>query len=373
MYKWFKANPDNFNFKEKEIAGDKCVLITPKSSFQDWDENSMIYRSSIWRVDDGFPVSLGYKKFTNIQEKLNFDQPKNKEQFYFREKIDGSCLIVSLYKGEVIIRTRGTFNALTLENGHELKAFKEAITNIFKTRYADEIQTCYFSLIFEWLSPTNQIVIKPEKLEFYFTNIINHTDYSYCRPNELDYYFYNFFGDLKRIFLKVPNYYVSNNSNLEAIIKEISQKKNSEGFVAYFDKGQCLKKIKTDWYLKFHYLKYFGSSESILIDYFYNNNYFNLKEQRNLTDFNNLIINNFDFEIFEYLKNNIENLYNKFNIIKKDYNFIKTYISDNNIVNPKDLLYFTDKNNLINKDLIWHAFRQTELSKQKLQNFLKKM
>lgn len=28
MYKWFKANPDNFNFKEKEIAGDKCVLIT---------------------------------------------------------------------------------------------------------------------------------------------------------------------------------------------------------------------------------------------------------------------------------------------------------------------------------------------------------
>ena len=67
-YQWFKESEEEFSFKETEIAGDLCVLITPLISIKFTDSNK-IYRSSIWRVSDGFPVSLGFRKFMNFNER----------------------------------------------------------------------------------------------------------------------------------------------------------------------------------------------------------------------------------------------------------------------------------------------------------------
>lgn len=111
-YQWFKESEEEFSFKEVEIAGDLCVLITPLISAKFTDLNK-IYRSSIWRVSDGFPVSLGFRKFMNFNEQPAFEPvaPYYDKDFVLTEKLDGSCLIVSKYKGKLIVRTRGTISA----------------------------------------------------------------------------------------------------------------------------------------------------------------------------------------------------------------------------------------------------------------------
>lgn len=53
--------PDSksFNFKDCVIAGDECVLVTPKDMGVEWNEDNKYFRSSIWRKSDMHPVSLG--------------------------------------------------------------------------------------------------------------------------------------------------------------------------------------------------------------------------------------------------------------------------------------------------------------------------
>lgn len=52
-------DPKQFNFKDCVIAGDECVLVTPKDMGVEWNEENKIFRSSIWRKSDMYPISLG--------------------------------------------------------------------------------------------------------------------------------------------------------------------------------------------------------------------------------------------------------------------------------------------------------------------------
>ncbi len=71
------------------------------------------------------------------------------------EKLDGSLLIVSKYNGQYILRTRGTVDASIMANGHELEIFKNTILS----KLADNNDTWDYSVLFEWLSPINKIVL----------------------------------------------------------------------------------------------------------------------------------------------------------------------------------------------------------------------
>ena len=108
-------NLEQFNVKDCVIGGDECFLVTPKDMGVEWTDENKIFRSSIWRKSDMYPISLGYRKFMNYGEKPEFEPFEFKKATAIR-KIDGSCLIVSRYKGELIIRTRGTIDASKLEN-----------------------------------------------------------------------------------------------------------------------------------------------------------------------------------------------------------------------------------------------------------------
>ena len=67
--------PDHtqFNIKDCIIAGDECILVTPKDMGVEWTDDSKVFRSSVWRKSDMFPISLSYKKFTNCGEKPDFE------------------------------------------------------------------------------------------------------------------------------------------------------------------------------------------------------------------------------------------------------------------------------------------------------------
>jgi hypothetical protein len=55
----------------------------------------------------------------------HFPVPTDLKNSVITDKLDGSLLIVSKYKGNYILRTRGTVDATRLENGYELEIFKQ--------------------------------------------------------------------------------------------------------------------------------------------------------------------------------------------------------------------------------------------------------
>jgi hypothetical protein len=88
-----------FNIKEVTIAGDECILVTPKDMGVDWDEDNKYFRSSIWRKWDMYPVSLGFRKFMNYGEKPSFEPIDGNSKFTAVRKVDGCC------DGDTILKT----------------------------------------------------------------------------------------------------------------------------------------------------------------------------------------------------------------------------------------------------------------------------
>lgn len=119
---------------------------TPKCQYeQAWDEVTMQARGLI-TTPDGNIVARPFRKFMNIEQ---YQGAIPLEPFKVTEKMDGSLLIVSLYQGERIIATRGSFNS-----EQAIKA-----TEILQTRYQDFVFLPGNTYLFEVIYPENRIVV----------------------------------------------------------------------------------------------------------------------------------------------------------------------------------------------------------------------
>lgn len=251
MYTWFKGDPEKFLFKDCTIGNDDCVLITPANSVMPiWNDENSVYRSSIWRKDNGELVSAGYRKFVNYGEQKSFEpvDPLNTD-FEAIEKIDGSCLICSKYNGEYIFRTRGTTTVKVFENSAEIDALVEKY-NI--KQLIDDLTEKYgaVSLLFEWVTPSNIICIRYNEPDLYLTGIVRHEDYTYFRQDLLDTIAaqYN--------LLRPKRYSFDGITSLADLALDIYDTfVAQEGIVCYFEGGQVLKKMKSNWYLFLHRAK----------------------------------------------------------------------------------------------------------------------
>ena len=151
-------NRDEFIVKDVIIANECCYLVTPKHIGTKWTRDNLIFRSSIWN-SNGELISAGFKKFFNYHEQPDLEyQPTDLKGCTSVEKLDGSLLIVSKYKGEMIYRTRGTNTVVNMENSYEIPLLVEKYKKFFKSNiwYSD---TTEWSYLFEWITPTNKIVI----------------------------------------------------------------------------------------------------------------------------------------------------------------------------------------------------------------------
>ena len=151
-------NRDEFIVKDVIIANECCYLVTPKHIGTKWTRDNLIFRSSIWN-SNGELISAGFKNFFNYQEQPDLEyQPTDLKGCTSVEKLDGSLLIVSKYKGEMIYRTRGTNTVVNMENSYEIPLLVEKYKKFFKSNiwYSD---TTEWSYLFEWITPTNKIVI----------------------------------------------------------------------------------------------------------------------------------------------------------------------------------------------------------------------
>jgi hypothetical protein len=163
-------NTDDFDIKER----DDRLLIVPKKSKHVWRENELHLRSLL--LDrDGNVLSSGFEKFRNHGEDAEHDaaflKALQRKAVTFTEKMDGSLVIVDWISGEPHFRTRGNF---------DLGDFAAPVFDLLVHKYPKflnwylsdsrlaNIVRDHWSLLFEYVAPTNRIVIRYDEPQLVF-------------------------------------------------------------------------------------------------------------------------------------------------------------------------------------------------------------
>ena len=276
---------EQFHVLPKEVNGETLYLVIPKEIGTKWNRDNMIFRSSVWNTE-GELISASFPKFFNWGEHPELTPPpKSLKDVNLIEKIDGSTLIVSKYKNNFIIRTRGTTDARQMEkNGWEINHLMEKYPNIQK--FQPYFETWPFSIIFEWVSPDNQIVIKYPEPYLKLITLIGHDNYRLWSQDWMG-------GLAKQFGVQRPDTF--NFDTVEEMLKSIEQLKGKEGVVVYFNEDQSLLKVKGIDYLAKHRFKSQATLENTLELYF-------AMKQPAYQEFEESLIKQFDFECFNMVR-----------------------------------------------------------------------
>ena len=276
---------ENFMVHEHFIGDTPVYLVQPVHIGAKFTNDNLIFRSSVW-TKHGFPVSLSFKKFANYGEKPEvFPVPTSLDGTEAREKIDGSTLCVSTFNDKLVIRTRGTVDALKQDTGPEITWLTQKYPLAFNSSV---VKSGDFTVVFEFCSPTNRIVLDygPEPL-IYLTAVISHKDYSYAPQDELD---------ALAAHWKVlrPRKYTFN--TLLELQEAVKSFRGVEGVCLYYDEGQRITKLKGDEYLFLHRAKSDISSIEKVID-FYLSQFTATGKFLSYNEFFSYLETSFDYEI----------------------------------------------------------------------------
>jgi T4 RnlA family RNA ligase len=279
---------DGFTYKEGTIAGDAVWLVTPDDITTKWNSDTLKYRSVIMRQSDGKIISSGFKKFFNFNEKPDLDPWLSSFKVQATTKKDGSLLIVSKYKDELIVRTRGTFSAKQMLNGFEIDFLMEKYPFVFDNVLLSNNK----SVLLEWTTPNNIIVLRESnEPKLWLIGVIDHDTGRYYTKEELD---------ALAIVLCVdrPKHF-SYNSLFECF-EDVNLWKDQEGVVLYSEDGQILKKVKAEHYLTLHKLKSSIASLGNLLDV-----YLTSTNRGDYNSFYEFIETTMDYELAEACKDNM--------------------------------------------------------------------
>lgn len=302
---------EQFMVHQHLLNGEVLWLVQPQHIGAKWTQQNKIFRSSLWN-NDGELVSAGFPKFTNWGENpQNFPVPTTLRNTTVVEKLDGSLLIVSKYKGQYILRTRGTSDATRLDNGHELEIFKQTI--LPKLEAATYVNgkpipamsgdTWKVSLLFEWVSPAQKIILNyGANPDWYLVGIVGHTQYDLVNQESLD----EFATHWK---LKRPVTYTF--PSFEDLMAKVEQWKGKEGVCVYSDNGQTIHKVKSAWYLALHRMKEeFGSIDKLIDMWF-------TWDCPDYSTTEEMIVNQFDWELFQTIRGDISRICDAWKEVRK--------------------------------------------------------
>lgn len=286
-----KVDRTQFMVHEHSLNGEIIHLIQPQHIGTQWRQDNKHLRSVVVNYE-GEIISAGLPKFTNYSENPeHFPVPTSLRNCTVVNKLDGSLLIVSKYKNQFILRTRGTVDASVLANGSELEIFKNTI---LKKISVDLMETWNYSLLFEWLSPLNVIVLRySDEPDWQLIGAVNHTDYSLFSQTEVDEYAKMF--DLKR-----PEKFTFN--DISDMLQIVDKWQDREGVCLYSKNDQVIHKIKASKYLLLHHLKSELSNIEKVLDVWL---------EQGMPDYNtfyNYIFTTFDYELAEQVKGMISRI-----------------------------------------------------------------
>jgi len=283
------ADPENFMSHQHWIGEHPVILVQPVHIGCHWTKENMKFRSVVTDIE-GNIVSASFKKFFNWGEKPHLTQPPtNLANAKLMEKLDGSTLIFSRWKGHTVIRTRGTVDARKQENGYEIDILCEKYAGFIK--FLESFQTTDHSYVFEWTSPSNKIVLNyGDEPDMVLTAIIGHDGYFYLPQSNLD-------GFAHTYGLRRPRTYSYN--SVEEMQQAVQDMKGMEGICVYFHDDQEILKVKSSHYLLCHRMKSEVSSLEKLIDLWFAQN------KPSYQEFYKFVSDTFDYEIAEMCKANL--------------------------------------------------------------------
>lgn len=242
-------------------------LITPSHSAAvgnaAWTRDNLWWRSRVETVR-GELVSQGFGKFFNLGMgplDLNIGLTDVAKAVAHGDaiatlKLDGSLLIRSVYKGNIVLRTRGSFTYEHLDNAFEMDEFKRKYPLLF-----DPVFAYNYSLLLEWVSPNNTIVIKYPEPELILVGAVDHRSMSYMRSEEL-----KSLADM--IDVKMVDYFPLTTKGWEDLYANLESNHEIEGYVIRLNNEQSLVKVKCAPYLTKHSLKSRLDSETLADMYF---------------------------------------------------------------------------------------------------------
>jgi hypothetical protein len=285
---------ESFMVHEHILNGELVYLVQPKHIGAKWKKDNLHFRSSVWNYN-GELISASFPKFFNWGEQPDLSPvPTSLKNATVVEKLDGSTLIVSKHNGKYILRTRGTVDASTLANGHELEIFKNTILKTLDVCLPVDINgSWHYSILFEWVSPINKIVLNyGDEPDWYLVGVVNHDHYSVWSQSRL-----NEMGN--EFNLKRPPTYTF--SSVEDLLKDVDQWRGKEGVVVYSKNDQMLHKVKAMQYLKCHAFKSNATFENTIEMFFE----FDMPSYQ---DFEVKLIEKFDYECYQMVRGHISTI-----------------------------------------------------------------
>lgn len=283
-----------FYVKDVEVAGEECTLVYAAPNAV-WTEENKFFRSSIWTKKEKRLISAGWRKFTNLGEQPAFEPIRDRQGAEFVQKLDGTLLIVSMYRGELICRTRGSADVRELKNGEELAVLMAKYRPVFDNELLRE-EGC--SILCEWTTPSNIIVLK-ETTEptLWLLGVVSHEDYSYFTQPDVD---------VLAARWGVPRPKRYGFRSIEEMSEAVKEFKGCEGVVMYSDNWQNLKKVKSIEYLNLHKLRSALGSKKAVFDMIVKRmeeGGFGEKE------FGEFVAGTFDWEIYDQIRGDVQGIF----------------------------------------------------------------
>lgn len=302
---------DSFMQHDHMVAGEIVTLVQPIHIGATYTPATLMFRSVVLNAE-GEVISASFPKFFNWDEQPNiYPVPQNLNGAQLIEKIDGSTLIVSRYKGHTIIRTRGTVDARKLDNGHEIDGLVTKYAQFFLD--LEEVETSEWSYLFEWTSPVNKIVIDyGDEPDIRLIAIIQHADYKMLSQDFLDEF-------AKDYGLKRPK--VFNYNSVEEMKQAVELYKGVEGLCVYFNGGQNIRKVKSAEYLVKHRMKSELSNIEKVIDCWF------LAGRPSYQEFFSYCERAFDYEIANAARGMISNICDAHKEVEQIVTYMKNFVA----------------------------------------------
>ncbi len=256
-------NPEHFEHWPDERG---LILIVPAKGGavenRVWTKETIKYRSRV-ETEDGTPVSVGFHKFFNLgtgpealQIKVEDIIAECGKSAVATLKLDGSLLIRSVYQGQVMLRTRGSFGYDHLDNAGEMEGFQKKYPKIFDPTLYNN-----FSLLFEWVSPANVIVLKYPEPGLTLIGAVGHADLSYMPLDTLAYI-------AGKLAVPLVEHFSLTVEGWEKLNATLDSNQEIEGYVIRLHGEQDLVKVKCLPYLTKHALKSSLTTEKLADLYF---------------------------------------------------------------------------------------------------------
>lgn len=188
-------------------------------------------------------ASLPFEKFFNYNENpftMNLDLSEIVE---IADKADGSLITSFLHDGKLRLKSKGSLHSQQAQDALEWLRMPE--NNEFRNEILT-LDALGYTVIMEWCSPYNRIVLNYENSHLKVLGIRSRENGSYVEYDDLD---KDYFPEIAKRWVKIIE-----TDDPVKYIESVDDMQGVEGVVFRLKNGQRVKK-KSKWYLALHHTK----------------------------------------------------------------------------------------------------------------------